>query len=93
MLFLFILEGGSTGQTTTGRIVTGQNYLGQKILTGQSGLAKIDSAKFDSTIVLTGQKRTIGFCQVKEYKSSQNCLWLNIPFFVTYENLIFPFLS
>jgi hypothetical protein len=33
---------GSTGKTTTDRIATGQNYLGQKRLTGQSGLADLD---------------------------------------------------
>jgi hypothetical protein len=53
-------------------------------------LAELVSAKFDSAIVLTGQKRTIGFCQFKEYKNSQNChyFWPDIPFFATFEKKI-----
>jgi hypothetical protein len=71
--FSLYIRGGSTGQITTGRIATGQNYLGQKRVTGQSGLAELDFVKSDLAIFSKGQKRMIGFCQFKEYKNSQNC--------------------
>ena len=63
--FSLYIRGGSIGQTTTGRIAIGQNYLGQKRLTGQSGLADLDfvtsayasskNTKIVKTVIIFGQ--------------------------------------